>query len=270
MSGRNPGATAETSLALSVFNATVKVHKQRVTTCDATLADDAFMGFAEWFFIVSAVILVFGGIYLSQVIPARWHKYMQATFDALDTDNTRSLSEAELYTAVLEMYHRLPVRCPPPAKNDFAIMFHQVDLNGNGQVDFDEFDEMLTALAISTTFRCLMIIAAQVLSPVMASAVYFCGTSHPATLAALPVWLKCFGLTVEDTLGVRAFLTIILFILSKGIALPVANMLILLVTECCMRSHSNRDVSPGAIRKRLAEKKTSVTAVDPSPLLTSQ
>ena len=37
-------------------------------------------------------------------------------FNAVDTDGSGKIGAHELYAAVLQLYTKLPVRCPPPDK----------------------------------------------------------------------------------------------------------------------------------------------------------
>lgn len=229
--------------------------EERVRQCGATLADEITVRVATCALALMLVVLIVIGMDLSRTYKERWKKFLTGYFRAIDTDNTDTIDENELYIAVLELHHRLPgwLYVKPPQKIDVQIMFHQLDKDGSGLIDLHEFDEMLMAMAMATAARCIVINALRV---AIGYSIY--SVRNLETLAALPAWVQCLGLTIQDTLGIRADATLILlfFFFSKRIALPIADILIHASTFMYIQKHAqgSRDIDsirPDNIRKRL-------------------
>lgn len=241
------------------------VSEERVRQCGATLADEITVRVATC---ALTVVLIAFGIDLSRSYKERWKKFSTGYFRAIDTDNTDTVDENELYIAVLELHHRLPswLYVKPPQKIDVQIMFHLLDKDGSGLIDLHEFDEMLMAMAMATAARCLVINA---LRAVIAYSIYSMRILE--TLGALPAWVQCFGLTIQDTLGIRAdapLKFLLYFFLSKRLALPIASNLIHSSTFMYIQQkpvlQGSRDIDsirPDNIRKRLLRSQAVATII---------
>jgi hypothetical protein len=91
------------------------------------------------------------------------------------------------------------------------------------------------------------------------------------TLGALPAWVQCFGLTIQDTLGIRAdapLKFLLYFFLSKRLALPIASNLIHSSTFMYIQQkpmlQGSRDIDsirPDNIRKRLLRSQAVATII---------
>jgi len=241
------------------------VSEERVRQCGATLADEITVRVATC---ALTFVLIAIGIDLCRSYKERWKKFSTGYFRAIDTDNTDTVDENELYIAVLELHHRLPswLYVKPPERIDVQIMFHMLDKDGSGLIDLHEFDEMLMAMAMATAARCLVINA---LRAVIAYAIYSMRILE--TPGALPAWVQCFGLTIQDTLGIRAdapLKFLLYFFLSKRLALPIASYLIHSSTFMYIQQkpmlQGSRDIDsirPDNIRKRLLRSQAVATII---------
>lgn len=83
-----------------------------------------------------------------------WSAMVRKAFDAVDTDGSGKIGSHELYAAVLQLYVKLPVRCTPPPKLTVEVLLHQLDQDDSGDLDFEEFDEVMAALSAQVSCDC--------------------------------------------------------------------------------------------------------------------
>jgi hypothetical protein len=206
--------------------------------CQETLSNTILMDTLIGLVLVLALAIV-TVVWLAIVYQKRWWSSMvQKAFNAVDTDGSGRIGEHELYAAVLQLYTRLPVRCTPPSKLTVNVLLCQLDQDGSGDLDFEEFDEVMAALSAQATVRIMLTVVFTAISPILSGIVYALGLNHPDTIDMLPAWTRCAGHYIEATLGMRSALTV-LFLLLKFPALDLADYVIQCTTEFCL-THSTK------------------------------
>merc|ERR1712151_523070 len=66
---------------------------------------------------------------------------LQWAFDHLDADNSGSLSQEELVPVLAKFLN------PPPTAREMQELFRAINLNSNGEVNFDEFLKIMSMVS---------------------------------------------------------------------------------------------------------------------------
>ena len=121
-------------------------------------------------------------------------KRMVKIFTVLDTDGSKSLSTAELYTGVVLLHLELakyfgPAACKPPDRQVVAAMFFKFDSDGSKSLDIEEFCSLMIILLSNILSRVLFqffmtIMLVPLAAPQLASAVKNMWLAAAASYAA--------------------------------------------------------------------------------------
>ena len=119
------------------------------------------------------------GVLAAMFVRQRWRVWFDAAcedaFKLTDIDGSGRIDKEELYVGVLEMYlqlhlYGLNVRTPPRAK--VLKLMEAVDDDDSGEIDREEFKEVLEVLVRQTSSRVITQIGLTILSPLTAG--YVC------------------------------------------------------------------------------------------------
>jgi Ca2+-binding EF-hand superfamily protein len=88
----------------------------------------------------------------------RFRKWCEWAFHVIDTDNTNSVDETELYSGLLLIHLKLgtyagPAACRPLGRERCHAVFQKMDLDGSGHLDFDEFQQVMSVLFSNILLR---------------------------------------------------------------------------------------------------------------------
>ena len=93
------------------------------------------------------VLLLIGMFQLKRYHQKWWRDLVHHAFLEVDLDKSGQINEHELHAALLHLYWQLPVRCPPPSKLATHVLLCQLDKDGSGDLDLDEFQMLCKHLA---------------------------------------------------------------------------------------------------------------------------
>jgi Ca2+-binding EF-hand superfamily protein len=88
----------------------------------------------------------------------RFRKWCEWAFHAIDTDNTNSVDETELYSGLLLIHLKLgtyagPAACRPLGRERCHAVFQKMDIDESGHLDFEEFQQVMSVLFSNILLR---------------------------------------------------------------------------------------------------------------------
>jgi hypothetical protein len=206
--------------------------------CEHALNDEVFVSTVTLSTLVLGVVFILFIIRKILKAPQIWSQMVKDAFNDIDLDKNGKLNEAELYAAVLEIYAaKLPLRILPPKKQDVLELLQRLDTDDSGgdriELDIDEFDEAMVTLGAQVSIRLAMLIAFMAFTPVLSAILYQAGASHPEFTSIFPDWIHCLAGMVEEALGVRTLITLVLLSLSKK-ALFIVELILMPILSCLL------------------------------------
>ena len=76
-----------------------------------------------------------------------FHKITQLAFDKIDVDNSKHIDKDELYKIMLRISADMGVE--PPKSQDVDEVFKGIDRDGDGQINYEEFSELIKNVLFS-------------------------------------------------------------------------------------------------------------------------
>ena len=191
------------------------------------------------------VLVVLGTTQVFRYHKRWWDRLVRTAFKEIDGDGSGLIEEHELYGAVLQLYTKLPIRCPPPTHSDILVVFHQLDEDQSNTLDFEEFAKVCRTLMTRVSIRVTVAGFFMVFSPILASVLYH----HPPMYPSLQHihWLRCSGDLIDSTMGLRAALTLVFLCLTKPALLLVDWVLIDVVADWMLRQSSSKEQSASCV-----------------------
>ena len=73
--------------------------------------------------------------------PVKFKALAKAAFDTVDTDNSGFIDETELKQVMIQVSGE--VGCPSPSDADVSEVMKELDADGNGKIDLQEFEVLI-------------------------------------------------------------------------------------------------------------------------------